>query len=118
MSFAKRKRDGIHATQSSSAFYAMDQQRRNYNKIRMLVLSLSKLDAFGRLFAMFGGGFLAYFNYHAKAHNLIKSGHLLHFEIVPAWGNISPALVLYFDNNRPMPIREHKFAEYIELING
>jgi hypothetical protein len=61
---------------------------------------------------------MAYFNYHAKAKKLIKEGHLLRFEIVPTWGNISPALVLFFDNNTPMPIREHKFAEYVELING
>lgn len=61
---------------------------------------------------------MAYFNYHAKAQRLIKEGHLLRFEIVPRWGEIAPALVLYFDNNKPMPIREHKFAEYIELING
>ena len=61
---------------------------------------------------------MAYFNYHAKAQRLIKGGHLIDFEFVAAWGNIAPALVLYFDNNRPMPIREHKFAEYIELINS
>lgn len=61
---------------------------------------------------------MAYFNYHAKAQRLIKEGHLLRFEIVPRCGSIAPALVLHFDNNRPMPIREHKFAEYIELING
>lgn len=53
---------------------------------------------------------MAYFNYHAKAKNLIASGHLIRFEIVPKWGNIAPALVLYFDNNRPMPIREHKLT--------
>lgn len=60
---------------------------------------------------------MAYFNYHAKAQNLIKSGHLVKFEIVPKWGKISPALVLYFDNNKPMPIREHKFNEYLRLLN-
>ena len=61
---------------------------------------------------------MAYFNYHAKAQNLIKSGHLVKFEIVEKWGNIAPALVLYFDNNRPMPIREHKIDYYINLINN
>ena len=59
-----------------------------------------------------------YFNYHAKAQNLIKSGHLLRFEFVEKWKNIAPALVLYFDNNRPMPIREYKFDEYMILINS
>ena len=60
---------------------------------------------------------MSYFNYHAKAKNLILSGHLVRFEIVPKWGNIAPALVLYFDNNRPMPIREHRFDEYMKLLN-
>lgn len=59
---------------------------------------------------------MAYFNYHAKAKNLIKEGHLLHFEIVDSWNSISPALVLYFDNNKPMPIREHRFDEYFEIL--
>lgn len=59
---------------------------------------------------------MAYFNYHAKAKNLIASGHLIRFEIVPKWGKISPALVLYFDNNKPMPIRVHKFNEYLRLL--
>ena len=61
---------------------------------------------------------MPYYNYHAKAQNLIKSGHLLRFEVVEKWGNIAPALVLYFDNNKPMPIRAHKFDEYMQLINS
>lgn len=60
---------------------------------------------------------MSFFNYHAKAKNLIKSGHLVAFRIVEQHNNIKPALVLYFDNNRPMPIREKKWGEYIELIN-
>ena len=39
------------------------------------------------------------------------------YEIVDKWNNISPALVLYFDNNKPMPIREYRFDEYFKLIN-
>ena len=61
---------------------------------------------------------MAYFNYHAKAKGLIGTGHLVCFEIVERWGNIAPALVLYFDNNRPMPIREHRFDEYMKLLNN
>lgn len=60
---------------------------------------------------------MGYFNYHAKAKNLIADGHLKRFEIVKNWNGITPALVLYFDNNRPMPIREHRFDEYFALIN-
>ena len=60
---------------------------------------------------------MGYFNYHAKAKNLIVDGHLKRFEVVQNWNGITTALVLYFDNNRPMPIREHRFDEYFALIN-
>lgn len=59
---------------------------------------------------------MAYFNYHAKAKNLIKSGHCTNAEVVENYKGISPALVLYFDNNIPMPIRLHRFDEYFELL--
>jgi hypothetical protein len=59
---------------------------------------------------------MAYFNYHAKAKQLIADGHLTRFEIVDKWNNISPALVLYFDNNKPMPIREYRFDEYLSIL--
>lgn len=60
---------------------------------------------------------MSYFNYHAKAKQLIADGHLVGFEIVEKWNNISPALVLYFDNNKPMPIREYRFDEYMQILN-
>lgn len=59
---------------------------------------------------------MGYFNYHAKAKKLISDGHLVKFEIVPKWNSISPALVLYFDNNKPMQIREYRFDEYLKLL--
>lgn len=59
---------------------------------------------------------MAYFNYHAKAKKLIKEGHLVRHEIVENWNGIKPALVLYFDNHRPMPIREYRWPEYFELL--
>lgn len=59
---------------------------------------------------------MGYFNYHAKAQGLIKSGHCVKAEFVDKYKDIAPALVLYFDNNIPMPIRLHKFAEYFELL--
>jgi hypothetical protein len=64
-----------------------------------------------------GSDTMAYFNYHAKAKQLIADGHLTRFEIVDKWNNISPALVLYFDNNKPMPIREYRFDEYLKILN-
>lgn len=59
---------------------------------------------------------MPYFNYHAKAKKLISEGHMTHWEIVDNWNGISPALVLYFDNNKPMPIREYRWAEYFVLL--
>lgn len=59
---------------------------------------------------------MAYFNYHAKAQGLIKGGHCVRAEVVEKYNNISPALILYFDNHMPMPIRLHRFDEYFELL--
>lgn len=56
-----------------------------------------------------------YYNYHATAKKLIDEGHLLKTEIVDRWNKISPALVLYFDNHKPMPIREYRWDEYLEF---
>ncbi len=59
---------------------------------------------------------MAYFNYHAKAQGLIKSGHCVKAEVVEKYKDITPALILYFDNNILMPIRLHRFEEYFELL--
>lgn len=59
---------------------------------------------------------MAYFNYHAKAQGLIKTGHCVKAELVKNYKAIRPALVLYFDDHIPMPIRSHKFSEYLELL--
>lgn len=57
-----------------------------------------------------------YYNYHAKAKQLIADGHLVRTEIVNDWNGIRPALVLYFDNHKPMPIREYRWDEYLEEL--
>lgn len=56
---------------------------------------------------------MSYYNYHAKAKQLIADGHLVNMEIVDQWNTIAPALVLYFDNHRPMPIRQYRWDEYL-----
>jgi len=58
-----------------------------------------------------------YYNYHAKAKKLIAEGHLTEFEVLERYNNISPCLLLYFDNHKPMPIREYRWEEYMQLIN-
>lgn len=63
-----------------------------------------------------GGVIKMYYNYHAKARQLINDGHLVKTEIVKQWNNISPALVLYFDNHKPMPIRQYRWDEYSKIV--
>ena len=59
-----------------------------------------------------------YYNYHAQAKKLIADGHLVDYTIVNAWNSIKPALVLFFDNHKPMPIRSYRWEEYFNLIEG
>lgn len=60
---------------------------------------------------------MAYFNYHGKAKQLIADGHLINFQVIPKWNLISPALVLYFDNHKPMPIRKYRWEEYWDILD-
>lgn len=60
------------------------------------------------------GGYM-YYNYHAQIKKLISEGHLVKSEIVDQWNSISPALVLYFDNHKPMPVREYRWDEYLQF---
>ena len=60
---------------------------------------------------------MTYFNYHAKAKNLINSGHCISASIFSTYHNIRPALVLYFENNIPIPIREYMWKDYFSLLN-
>lgn len=59
---------------------------------------------------------MGYFNYHGKIKKLIDNGELERFEIVDEYHNISPAMILYFKNHAPMPVREHHFDEYLEIM--
>lgn len=53
---------------------------------------------------------------HSTAKTLIESGHLTHFEAVKNYNDLSPALVLYFDNHSPIAIAKDKWAEYSDAI--
>lgn len=59
---------------------------------------------------------MTYFNYHAKATKLIQTGHCKHACIEPVHNKISPALILFFDNHKPMPIREKRWMIYAEIL--
>ena len=61
---------------------------------------------------------MAYFSYHATAKHLIAAGKLSRWYFTEYYRGISPALVLHFDDvSHPvMPIRAHRFAEYLPLL--
>lgn len=59
---------------------------------------------------------MAYFNYHAKVKKLVEAGELKKAVFVEKYKNISPALVLIFKNDAPMPIREYRFKEYKHFL--
>ncbi|MBO7292764.1 MAG: thermostable hemolysin delta-VPH [Clostridia bacterium] len=63
---------------------------------------------------------MAYFSYHAVARRLIAEGRLRGYRIVPEYRGIRPALLLLFDDDRHpvMPIREHRFSEYLPLLEA
>ena len=63
---------------------------------------------------------MPYFNYHAVAKRLVAQGKLLDYYITDRYKRISPALVLVFDDpSHPvMPIREHRWEEYLVLIRN
>ena len=58
-----------------------------------------------------------YYNYHAKIKNLIKSGHCLGYEILAEYHNICPCMLVFFDNHKPIPVREKRFSEYLEIFD-
>ena len=57
-----------------------------------------------------------YFNYHAKVKKLIMEGKLAGYEFLDEYNGISPALLLYFDDHKPMPIRDYMWEEYLPYI--
>ena len=61
---------------------------------------------------------MPYFNYHATARRLISEGKLLNYYFTESYKGISPALILIFDDARHsvMPIREHRFDEYLKIL--
>ena len=56
------------------------------------------------------------YDYSRKAKSLIKQGHLLKFETVSKYKNVTPALLLYFDNHTPIALEKSKWNEYSDII--
>ena len=57
-----------------------------------------------------------YYNYHAHIKKLIFEGKLRGYEFMDDYNGIRPALVLYFDGHRPMPVRDYMWEEYLPYI--
>ena len=60
--------------------------------------------------------FFMYFNYHANVKRLIKEKKAIGYEFLENYHNISPCLLIYFKDERPMPIRDSHFDEYLKLL--
>ncbi len=63
---------------------------------------------------------MSYFNYHATAKKLIAEGKLIGYRFVESYRSISPALLLYFDDEKHpvMPVRQERWEEYDDLIES
>lgn len=61
---------------------------------------------------------MVYYNYHAMAKKLIEGGHTIAASIFKKYHHIYPALVLYFDNHKPIPIREYMWQDYLLLLRN
>lgn len=59
---------------------------------------------------------MTYFNYHAKARRLIENGNCISASVFSNYHNIKPALVLYFENNIPIPIRDYMWKDYFSIL--
>ena len=61
---------------------------------------------------------MGYFNYHAAAKRLIAQGKLKAYYYTEKYKNISPALVLLFDDIKHpvMPVRQHRWREYSGIL--
>ena len=62
---------------------------------------------------------ISMYPYHNKIKQRIKNQELVGFEYVDRYKAISPCLLLYFSTDpKVRPVREHRFAEYEELLGS
>ena len=61
---------------------------------------------------------MAYYNYHATAKQMISEGKLTAWYFTEKHNQISPALVLVFNDpiHPVMPIREYRWQEYLPIL--
>ncbi len=59
---------------------------------------------------------MTYYNYHAVAKKLIESDCCISACIFSDYHHIKPALVIYFNCHKPIPIREYMWKDYLSLL--
>ena len=59
---------------------------------------------------------MAYYNYHAMAKRLILTHNLIAASVFKEYHHIRPALVLYFKNHKPIPVRDYMWEDYLPLL--
>lgn len=61
---------------------------------------------------------MSYFSYHNTAKKLIGENKLIAWYYLEKYNQISPALVLIFDDtiHPVMPIREYRWDEYMNIL--
>ena len=57
-----------------------------------------------------------FYNYHAVAKRLLNTNHCIAVSVFKCYHHIYPALVLYFDNHAPIPIRQYRWQEYLPIL--
>lgn len=54
---------------------------------------------------------------HTEIKKLITDGHMIDYQVMPKWKGFFPALVIYFDNHKPVAIRRYKWEEYWDILD-
>ena len=52
------------------------------------------------------------------AKKLLNSGNCFGVTIFKNYHSIKPALVLYFENHKPIPIRDYRWNEYLPILQS
>ena len=57
-----------------------------------------------------------YYNYHGQNKKWLAEGRLTGYKFVARYRHIAPALLLFFADRPPRPIREYRWPEYLPLL--
>ena len=57
-----------------------------------------------------------YYSYHNMISKKIKEGRLIKYEYMERYKNISPVLLLYFNDGSIYPVREYAWFKYNKYL--